>query len=267
MNHLAQSAHSRALLDFFSVEFSAFAPIKAELRNIERGLQQGDNTHGSAILASMEKSQPNTLCRFEHIIGASQIIQEWEAQHIRPQIEQIVGRDLHLFKDKANLKLPGSGAFGCHQDFAAYQHFEPREFFTAMIAIDPMTEINGCLEFATNTALVAEQRLSEATEGGAHLFPICYANESYGDIVPEIAEQFEWRKIELAQNKGVVFDGFIPHRSAKNISDHPRRALFLTYNPAEYGDHYAAYYKKKMADPMDPIFHVSVPSARGAAVK
>ena len=43
----------------------------------------------------------------------------------------------------------------------------------------------------------------------------------------------------------VLFDSFLPHRSATNTSDTWRRSGYLTYNLASEGDLHAAYYRKK----------------------
>ena len=44
----------------------------------------------------------------------------------------------------------------------------------------------------------------------------------------------------------VLFDSFLPHRSATNTSDTWRRSGYLTYNLASEGDLHAAYYRKKL---------------------
>jgi hypothetical protein len=40
----------------------------------------------------------------------------------------------------------------------------------------------------------------------------------------------------------IILSAFTPHASAPNMSDHPRRAIVLTYNPASDGDLYAERY-------------------------
>jgi hypothetical protein len=42
----------------------------------------------------------------------------------------------------------------------------------------------------------------------------------------------------------VAFNGWVPHRSAANSSSFPRRAVFLTYNPASEGDYHERYYQR-----------------------
>ena len=43
----------------------------------------------------------------------------------------------------------------------------------------------------------------------------------------------------------IFFSGRCPHRSAKNKSKENRDSLYLTYNPARFGDHYESYFNDK----------------------
>ena len=42
-----------------------------------------------------------------------------------------------------------------------------------------------------------------------------------------------------------VFDSYVPHRSAPNGTDAPRRVLYVTYNRASDGDHRLRYFSDK----------------------
>ena len=43
----------------------------------------------------------------------------------------------------------------------------------------------------------------------------------------------------------VLFDSYVPHRSGANQSAVPRRALYVTYNPASAGDRRSDYFERK----------------------
>ena len=83
-----------------------------------------------------------------------------------------------------------------------------------------------------------------------------------GDIADEIVARLKWQAVEVSPCDLVLFDSFVPHRSAPNATSSPRRAMFLTYAPAAEGDWYARYYADKRANYDDPKFHVSTPTAR-----
>ncbi len=50
-----------------------------------------------------------------------------------------------------------------------------------------------------------------------------------------------------APGDAIFFDSYVPHASKANLSDSPRRILYLTYNLARDGDHRARYFADKYA--------------------
>jgi ectoine hydroxylase-related dioxygenase (phytanoyl-CoA dioxygenase family) len=45
----------------------------------------------------------------------------------------------------------------------------------------------------------------------------------------------------------LFFDSLAPHASKPNLTDRPRRMLYLTYNAAAEGDHHDRYFAEKRA--------------------
>lgn len=231
----------------------------------ERGWSPADFARKTpdGLIVVPEATDPMQLCRFEYLIGHSPDLRALVTARIAPVIEALTGETFLPFKDKENEKHPGGGAFGPHQDFAAYQAFGPRYNVTAMISVDAATRENGCLEFAENWAGFASGR-SDAVEAaieGRSLLHFHKGGALNGDILEEIADQLEWRSFETSTRDLVIFDSFAPHRSAPNGSAASRRAMFLTFNAAREGDWYARYYAEKRAHFDDPKFHVSTPTA------
>ena len=143
------------------------------------------------------------------------------------RVSDLLGAPAVLFKDKINFKLPGGGGFEPHQDQQAGWSVYAPLFVTALVAIDGATEANGCLELAAGhhtRGLIGPEwaPLSEAALRGVHFVP--YPTEP-GDAV--------------------FFDSFVPHRSGPNLSEDPRRVLYVTYNRLADGDHRARYYAEK----------------------
>ena len=141
---------------------------------------------------------------------------------------ELMGEPACLFKEKINFKLPGGGGFEAHQDAPAFGGFGQRFHVTFLVAIDPQTRENGCLEFSDPVAM--DQVLEQ---GGG------------GSIEPSLEGQLAWRPLELAAGDVVFFDSYIPHRSGTNPSAQPRRALYVTYNRRSEGDRRADYYRDK----------------------
>lgn len=140
---------------------------------------------------------------------------------------ELFGERAVLFKEKVNFKLPGGGGFEPHQDAQAGWDRYARLFITATVTVDAATDDNGCLELAR--------------------WP--HRRELIGDM---------WCPLDEAQLDGVVFeqvptepgdvmffDSYLPHRSAPNLTEHPRRMLYVTYNRASEGDHRLRYYADK----------------------
>jgi hypothetical protein len=142
-------------------------------------------------------------------------------------LSALLGEEAILFKDKINFKMPGGSGFEPHQDSQAGWGDYADLFVTAAIAVDRVSVENGCLE-------LAHWR---------------HKRQLIGDL---------WKPLEDAQLTGVefvpypmepgdaaFFDSYLPHRSAPNATQAPRRVLYLTYNRASAGDHRARYYADK----------------------
>lgn len=138
----------------------------------------------------------------------------------------LLGEPVVLYKEKINYKHAGGAGFEPHQDATAYKFVD--QHITCMVAIDPVTTTNGCLEVA-------------AGHHGA-LLP----TNGDGCIAPEVATDLKFRPITMKPGDVLWFHSRTPHRSADNTSTSSRRALFLTFNAASQGDLRAAYYEDKV---------------------
>jgi hypothetical protein len=143
-------------------------------------------------------------------------------------LSAVLGDEPSLFKDKINFKPAGGGAYKVHQDAPAYTGFGISFFVTAMIAIDDATLANGCLEFATGTRITRELGL-----------------DANGDILTSELNGITFEPVPIRSGDLIVFDGLVPHRSKRNESRTPRRAVFLTFNRKKEGDERSRYYDMK----------------------
>jgi ectoine hydroxylase-related dioxygenase (phytanoyl-CoA dioxygenase family) len=220
-------------------------------------------THPHELIVVPEATDPAQVCRYEFMIGGNAKFNDFIGNDVEPAISAVVGQAVLPFKDKTNEKLPGGGAFRPHQDFAAYQFFEPRYHVTAQISIDPATVENGCVQFSSNLDALAAKRpdfVAERVEGRI-LLHFHRGGANHGDIRADIAAALEWQPFNCAPLDLLVFDSFVPHWSDINRSSRPRRAIFVTFNLAAEGSLYDRYYAEKRANYDDPKFHVSTPTA------
>lgn len=150
-----------------------------------------------------------------------------DSDKLRGFASRLLGEPAVLFKDKINFKLAGGAGFKAHQDQQAGWSVYAPLFVTALVAIDDATEANGCLELAAG----------HHTRGliGQEWKPLTNDDLLGVDFVP----------YPTAPGDAVFFDSFVPHRSGPNLSDEPRRVLYVTYNRLADGDHRARYYADK----------------------
>jgi len=83
-----------------------------------------------------------------------------------------------------------------------------------MIAADPMTLENGCLEVVRG----------EHEKG---TFPM---KPSDGSMTDDVVSKMKWDPVVTKAGAVMIFSSYIPHRSGPNISKNPRRAYYLTFN-------------------------------------
>ena len=148
---------------------------------------------------------------------------------LRGRTAELLGGRAVLFKEKVNFKLPGAGGFGAHQDIQAGWQTYADMFITALVGIDAATVENGCLEVAA----------------GHH------RRGMFGEMWQPLGEDqlvgVDFVPLPTEPGDAVFFDCFTPHRSAPNLTNAPRRVLYVTYNHAAAGDHRARYYADKRA--------------------
>jgi 2-aminoethylphosphonate dioxygenase len=171
------------------------------------------------------------LCRVEDFVpyhpGLGGLL---EGAALGTVLEQLFGEAAVLFKEKINFKLPHGAGFAPHQDAPAFTTFGQTFHITVMVAVDPSTTENGCLE-------VVEQL------HGTGVLP----QAADGTLDAAWVAKQRWVPVEMAPGDVLMFDSYMPHRSGPNLSDRPRRALYVTYNRASAGSYRDAYFAQKRA--------------------
>lgn len=203
-------------------ELTHLRKMTAEIQNTEEKVGgqmmwfEKSSVDGSRILNRCED-----FCRRHKGMAAAFMDKD---SKLRNFSAQVLRKKLILFKDKINFKLPGAGGFVAHQDSAAGWGKYVDWFCSVAVFVDDSTVENGCLEVA----------------------PGYHKNGLLGK---------EWEPIqdldlpyEIVQCKAgdlILFDSFVPHRSAPNNSKKQRRALIVTYNDAKCGDKLDQYFADK----------------------
>ncbi|NIR29469.1 MAG: phytanoyl-CoA dioxygenase family protein [Gammaproteobacteria bacterium] len=143
------------------------------------------------------------------------------------RVSELFAEPAVLFKEKINFKLPGGGGFQAHQDVQAGWDAYATLHITVLVSIDAATAENGCLELVP----------------GAHTRGLI--GEKWKPLAEDESPELRFVASPTQPGDAVFFDSFVPHRSGPNLSDSPRRVLYVTYNRLSEGDHRARYYADK----------------------
>ena len=186
-----------------------------------------------------------TITRFENFVETHD---EWKrlTAYIGRLASIICQQPMVLFKEKLNLKPPGGSGFAPHLDTpslrVALAERGPQNFVTVMIAIDSMTQQNGCLQCAKgSTTGWSEENAVESIQPQSDGNPD--GDGRAGAIPMQVAQTLSFHPLECPGGTVALFNGWTPHRSAANRSPFSRRAVFLTYNPLAEGECRELYYE------------------------
>eukprot|EP00980_Cylindrotheca_fusiformis_P030414 scaffold24788_cov117-Cylindrotheca_fusiformis.AAC.6 len=188
--------------------------------------------------------QRRTLTRLEHFVDAHQGWSNLCHGYLSDVLSVALGEKMVLYKEKLNLKPPGGSGFAPHLDSpslrVALGPDGPQTFVTVMVAIDDMTVQNGCLRLCHGPWTEENHvKVNEPEENGNP-----DAGGRAGAIEGSVAEELQFEDLVCKGGSIAAFNGWVPHRSAANKSPFPRRAVFLTYNPASEGEFHKLYYSK-----------------------
>lgn len=219
------------LRGFFSPQEIALAAAEAER------LREWDGVQG-------ETGRQNLRCRWQNHVASGELLLDTldpvvdlspalaelaRGPKMQAVLREIYGEPGHLFRDKLIYKPAGALGHALHQDYIAWPGF-PRTFLTALIAIDPSTSENGCLEMYA---------------GYHRRGPLSPTDGDYHDLPDSLFDPA--RKVPLPLEPGdvAIFGCFLPHGSGINRSLAQRRHLYFSYNAAsEGGDRREAHYRE-----------------------
>lgn len=152
-------------------------------------------------------------------------------------IEKCFGNKVVLLKDKCNFKPPGKQPFPLHQDAAAgweKSGYGPKHINIA-ISLDTVSAENAAVEFV----------LGQHRQG---LF-----SELYEVIDSKYFDQWQFHSVEMMPGDAIIFDSYTPHFSKANLSNQPRKILFLTYIDEKFADAASQFFidKRLRQPPID----------------
>ncbi len=171
--------------------------------------------------------------RLDPVIHLSPIIKKIsEDKSLLDLIGKIFDNEAVLFKAKLIFKPAGTKGYGLHQDYAYYQQtgIPADSILSVQIAIDSANEENGAL----------------IVYPGLHKSTLPPPDDSPRDVDPSAVDGAIQEVIEASPGDILIFHSLTPHFSEANLSQSPRRTLYLTYNVKSYGDFYRSYYGDRL---------------------
>ncbi len=177
----------------------------------------------------LNTSKNKTILRSEYFSHNNQdinkIINDSTLNYV---INNISNSEYTLYKEKINYKYPNTGIFKPHQDITAYPN--SNNFITCLIPLCNTYKLNGSIQFS----------------------PLINNNLKNNTILPNNngvilnSDKLKWDK-PINTNFGdiILFNSYIPHKSSQNLSNEPRKSLYLTFNKSSEGNLRDDYYNIK----------------------
>jgi ectoine hydroxylase-related dioxygenase (phytanoyl-CoA dioxygenase family) len=131
-----------------------------------------------------------------------------------------------LWTDKINLKRPREGSgFRWHQDSPYWSHVcgHCDQLPNVMVTFDDADRENGCFRLVPGSH---REGFLPGLNDGSRLGPL-FTDPASFDV------EAQWLA-EVPAGSMIVFDSHMVHGSEPNLSDRPRRAVVLTYQPADH---------------------------------
>ena len=143
------------------------------------------------------------------------------ARHSRllDSIVDLMGPDVKLFGDQLFMKPPGGIEKTYHQD-CPYFSIEPMAMITAWVALDDVTQDNGCMYVIPGSHKIGAVDHSE---------PWMVGQRRDMKIPDSALDRHRERAITLRAGGCSFHHGLIQHRSGANRTDHFRRGLATHY--------------------------------------
>ena len=152
--------------------------------------------------------------------------------------ERLLGGEVYHYHSKLTLKAPETGgAWNWHQDYG-YWYFNGNLFpdmLSVLIAIDPATQENGCLQVIRGSARMG--RLDHELVGGQLT--------ATPERVEHAIKRLDVVSCEMAAGDALFLHCNTLHGSSKNTSQRSRNVLLCCYNAARndpYKDHHMPRY-------------------------
>lgn len=166
--------------------------------------------------------------RLDPVLDASPVFSALAADpRMAGAASRLLGEPAAVFRCKLIVKRPGTHGYDLHQDFPYWEHLgiPARELLTIMVAVDPAGAESGALQVFP----------------GLHRDKLPPHPGEPRDVDPGAVAGLSPASPPLEAGDLLLFHSLMPHQSAPNRSEAPRRVLLPSYAPSRYAGLYARY--------------------------
>ena len=169
--------------------------------------------------------------RIEYFVNYHKGLKEIaNSKEVLEAVNELMGEESVLFKDKINYKYPGGESFEPHQDITAGWGRYTNKHVSIAIPLCDTFEENGALFFGETV------------------------NEQLTDLYTDLDLNLPYDAICTDIGDVILFDSYVPHASYENKTSDPRPILMFTYTPKSEGDYYEKYHADKFKNVPPDIY-------------
>jgi len=180
---------------------------------------------GLVTMVKWEPEFPDVLQGVEPFAHFDQALHDWamDARFTEPMKDVVGADEIELFTEKLNVKRARTGGpIVLHQDYPYWVENSdgPGDIATAIVFMDDADRANGCLEVLPGSHARGEWPRRQVDGFGAM------------EMELEGFDESQLVHVEVPAGSLVMFGSLLVHRSLPNLSEHDRRALLYSYQPA-----------------------------------
>jgi len=179
---------------------------------------------GLVTMVKWEPAYPDVVQGVEPFAHFDEALRDWAAdpRFVEPMKDVVGAEELNLFTEKLNVKRARTGGpIVLHQDYPYWDESDgAADIATAIVFLDDANRTNGCLEVLPGSHKRGVWPMRKVDGFGAN------------EMELEGFDESRLVSLEVPAGTAVYFGSLLVHRSKPNLSDHDRRLLLYSYQPA-----------------------------------
>ncbi|HKC52390.1 MAG TPA: phytanoyl-CoA dioxygenase family protein [Myxococcota bacterium] len=194
-------------------------------RKVSVGSYMFQLERGLITMVKWEPAFPDVVQGVEPFAHFDDALCRWaeDSRFVEPMKDVVGAEELNLFTEKLNVKRARSGGpIVLHQDYPYWTDNSDGagDIATAIVFLDDANRANGCLEVLPGSHKDGVRPRRKV--------------DGFGSLEMELDgfDESQLVALEVPAGSTAYFGSLLVHRSMPNLSDHDRRVLLYSYQPA-----------------------------------